>query len=70
MTPTEAEDEDAPLSAADFAALDRAIRTYSDRTQIERKLATETWREAAEFAAYGCQMDSLHLRPWQPPPCR
>src|SRR5262249_19379055 len=39
------------------------------REQIERKLATELWREAATFASYCCQCDALHLQPWQSPPC-
>jgi hypothetical protein len=57
------------LEPADFEALDRAIRTCSDRAQIESKLATERWRQAAEFASYSCQCDALHLQPWQDPPC-
>jgi|SRR5262249_55846845 len=62
------------LSAADYDALSRAIETCRQkdpaaRAQIERKLATELWRETAEFAAYSCQCDALHLQPWQDPPC-
>jgi len=74
MTLTDVEDE--PLSAVDFEALDRAIRicrtqkTPADAEQIEHKLATELWREAAEFASYSCQCDALHLQPWQDPPCQ
>src|SRR5262249_20700510 len=53
------------LSAADYDALSRAIETCRQkdpaaRAQIERKLATELWRETAEFAAYSCQCDALH----------
>jgi len=39
------------------------------REQIEDMLATRTWIDAAEFAAYSCQVDALHLKPWQSPPC-
>ena len=71
-TLTDVEEE---LSAVDRDALDRAIeicrtrKDPADREQIERKIATEPWREVGEFAAYSCQMDSLHLQPWQSPPC-
>jgi hypothetical protein len=71
-TLTDVEEE---LSDVDRDALDRAIdicrtkKDPADREQIERKLATEPWREVGEFAAYSCQMDSLHLQPWQSPPC-
>jgi hypothetical protein len=65
--------EDEPLSATDYDALTRAIETCrrkdpATREQIEHKLATELWRGAAEFAAYSCQCDALHLQPWQSPP--
>ena len=67
-------DPEAALSAADYDALGRAIETCrrkdpATREQIEHKLATELWRETAEFAAYSCQCDTLHLQPWQSPPC-
>jgi hypothetical protein len=67
-------DSEAALSAADNNALGRAIeicrrKDPAAREQIEHKLATELWRGAAEFAAYSCQCDALHLQPWQDPPC-
>jgi hypothetical protein len=34
----------------------------------QMKLRDETWEEVALSAAYSCQCDSLHLKPWQPPP--
>jgi hypothetical protein len=62
------------MTPVDREALERAIeicrtkKAPADRNQIEHKLATEPWIQVGEFAAYSCQMDSLHLRPWQPPP--
>jgi hypothetical protein len=38
--------------------------------RIERMLETESWWDAATFAAYSCQIDSLHVQPWQPVPCQ
>src|SRR5215831_11608952 len=63
------------LSPVDREALERAIeicctrKGQADRLQIEQKLASEGWWEAATFAAYSCQMDALRLKLWQPPPC-
>jgi hypothetical protein len=37
--------------------------------QIDDKLADESWQQVAEFAAYCCQCNTLHLKPWQSPPC-
>jgi hypothetical protein len=71
-TPLADIDEDDALSAVDFEALTRAVKIcQSDpatHLQIERKLTNEIWRDVAEFCAYSCQMDSLHLAPWQSPP--
>ena len=35
---------------------------------LRSKLEDQPWREVAEFAAYGCQIESLSLKPWQSPP--
>ena len=37
---------------------------------VESMLKSRTWQEAAEYAAFHCQVNSLRLRPWQAPPCR
>jgi hypothetical protein len=37
--------------------------------QIAHKLQHDTWDEAATFACYAVQMDSLGLKPWQSPIC-
>jgi hypothetical protein len=39
------------------------------RDQITAKLQEEPWEDVAEFCAYSCQVDALHLKPWQWPPC-
>ena len=63
------------LSPVDREALERAIeicctrKGQADRLQIEQKLASEGWWEAATFAADICQTDALRLKLWQPPPC-
>lgn len=62
------------MKRVDKEALVRAIKLAraSDPkrdAQIAHKLKTEPWIDVATFAAYGCQCDALHLRPWQPPPC-
>ena len=41
----------------------------SAENAVNAKLETEDWQEAAEFAAYCCQIAALHLKPWQEPPC-
>jgi hypothetical protein len=63
------------MTPTDRDALERAIaicrtqKTPEDRRQIEEKLEDEPWIEVAHFAAYSCQCDALHLKPWQSPPC-
>jgi hypothetical protein len=62
------------LSQVDRDAMKRAIeivrqRDAASRDQIDHKLRDEPWQEVGEFAAYSCQCDSLHLKPWQDPPC-
>ena len=36
--------------------------------QIERRLETKGWFEAAQLAAYSCQRRALQLRLWESPP--
>ena len=62
------------LDAVDRDALTRAMQIAIRRDpgraqQLQSKLQDEPWREVAEFAAYGCQMHALSLRPWRDPPC-
>ncbi len=62
------------LSKVDREALQRALamaraESEQERAHIDRVLAEEGWREAAETAAYHLQDRALKLRPWQPPPC-
>jgi hypothetical protein len=63
------------LTPTDKAALELAIEIARKRDraqrqkQIDTMLKEQPWHEVAEFAAYGCQCDTLHLKPWQPPPC-
>jgi hypothetical protein len=60
------------LPAADRDALKRAMqiaqRDPLRAEQLQKKLEDEEWTEVAMFAAYGCQIESLSLRPWQSPP--
>jgi hypothetical protein len=38
--------------------------------QIDAMLAERpSWLRAALFASYSCQSETLHLKPWQSPPC-
>jgi hypothetical protein len=37
--------------------------------QLQYKLQHDGWYSAAKFAAYHRQVESLHLQPWQTPPC-
>jgi len=63
------------MKRTDRDALERCIATMrnskepSDRKQIEDKLREESRLDAGTFAAYGCQMNALRLKPWQSPPC-
>jgi hypothetical protein len=58
----------------DREALRRAVELMraeggDRREQIEGMLRDDPWQEAARFAAYHRQVNSLHLLPWQSPPC-
>jgi hypothetical protein len=62
------------ISDADREAFTLAIETARNesegrRRQIDDFLRTRTFEEVGRFASYGCQMRSLHLPPWQHPPC-
>jgi hypothetical protein len=62
------------FNEVDMDALRRAMvraMTSTDpgrREQIESMLLDRPWVEVAEYAAYGAQMRSLQLKPWQNPP--
>jgi hypothetical protein len=61
------------MTRKDKDALRRALvvaRTLDAQTAraVAASLKTSTWQEAAEYAAYHCQMRALKLRPWQTPP--
>jgi hypothetical protein len=49
-------------------ALQLALEDLERRDQIAEKLESEEWGDAAVFAAYGQQINSLGLKPWQTPP--
>jgi hypothetical protein len=58
----------------DRAALKRAIAMARAESpgrakQIDAMLAERPWLDVAQFAAYSCQSDALHLKPWQYAPC-
>jgi hypothetical protein len=58
----------------DRHALTRALALCRNESvgraeQIYSKLRDEPWDEVAQFAAYVCQGRSLHLAPWESPPC-
>lgn len=64
----------AGLDEADLAALRLAFaRSHASSKlrarQLDEMVKERGWQEAAEFAAYDCQFDSMQLRPWQDPPC-
>jgi hypothetical protein len=69
------DDESEELCAVDRDALERAIaicrmkKSPAAREQLEDMLKIRPWFDAATFAAYSCQCDALHLKPWQSPPC-
>jgi hypothetical protein len=75
MPPTDDAETD-ELDPIDREALTRAIeicrtkKSPVDRQQIERKLDSESWFQAAYFAVFSCQTDALSLRPWQPTPAQ
>ena len=61
------------MTRKDRDALKRAIamaRAMDGETaqRVDLNLKYSPWQEAAEHAAYQCQMRTLKLRPWQCPP--
>jgi hypothetical protein len=65
---------EAELTATDTDALERALvavcrRSPEDAARYEEMLRHKPWREVCESAAYSMQVSSLHLRPWECPPC-
>ena len=56
--------------AALTLALEKCRNEFPGRAgQIDAMLREDGWEEAATFAAYHCQNDSLNLLPWESPPC-
>jgi hypothetical protein len=53
------------------AAMDQCCRLggFDRARQLDAMLADRPWDEVAQFAAYFCQTKTLHLKPWQIPPC-
>jgi hypothetical protein len=37
--------------------------------QLDKMLERRPWEFVAGFASFHCQMQRLHLRPWDAPPC-
>jgi hypothetical protein len=61
------------LTATDVDALTRAFEigrreSPAYRGHLKHIEAQRGWRQAAESASYHCQIRTLKLRPWQPPP--
>ena len=61
------------MTRKDKDALRRALvaaRALDAQTAqaVDTMLKSRTWQEAAEYAAYHCQMKVLRLRPWMTPP--
>ena len=56
-------------------AMEIAMREPGRKEQLESKVngyrgvEPEPWTEVAEFAAFCVQSDTLHLKPWECPPC-
>jgi hypothetical protein len=68
------DDTPPPLTQNDIAALELALKLMREESegraqQLALKLAEDGWWSTARFAAYSCQVDSLHLKPWEHPPC-
>src|SRR5262249_57775386 len=74
MTTPADDDEGEPLDPVDEDALERAIEMARRESparsrQIDSKLEDEPWEDVATWCAYVSQCNSLHLKPWQSPPC-
>jgi hypothetical protein len=55
-------------TVAGFALVKGRSDDEARRDQIDSFLRNRPWQEVGEFAAYGCQMTRLGLKPWQWPP--
>jgi hypothetical protein len=59
----------------DHDALERCIQAtlaskdHKRAEQVREKLAEEPWNEVALFCVYDRQLEALHLKPWEDPPC-
>src|SRR5215471_288892 len=49
-------------------AMTIAMQDPAKAEQLKSKLQHEPWHEVAAFAAYSCQVDALHLPPYEDPP--
>ena len=63
------------MTPTDMDALTRAIAACraadpARSAQIDAMLSYRPWAEVGTFAAASAQRHSLHLKPWQSPPCR
>ncbi len=56
------------LSRVDRDALRRALKAKSPGRR-QPPVGSDVGFDEATSAAYSCQMDNLHLKPWQDPPC-
>jgi hypothetical protein len=67
--------KEAALSAADKAALERAVEIYRaagrwQRSTIDSLIARgDSQEEVGRYAAFHCQCEQLGLAPWQVAPC-
>jgi hypothetical protein len=65
----------ATISEVDREALDRALRVVNRIAPaiiveaVASLLENSSWFDAARYAAFHCQYQSLDLRPWQECPC-
>jgi hypothetical protein len=62
------------IDVTDMAALRLAFARCRAGSKVQAghldwMVANRGWVEAAMHAAYACQCDALHLKPWQMPPC-
>lgn len=58
------------LTEVDLDALKRSVEVYSRtpagrRRVAERLAAGEEWLKVARVCAFNCQIDSMHLQPWE-----
>lgn len=61
------------LTDVDRDAMTRAIETTrkespARRRQVDSFLSSRPWERVGRFCTFSCQMDALHLDPWETPP--